>query len=304
MNDDQKKREFKVVIYGLTGTGKTTLCVTAPNPVFLLTERQGFESIRTAAKRLGRPVPPTFLIQTVEHMRAALRALRSPEPLKALCVALIPDAAEAKRVFASLPYQVPGTVVLDGVTEAAKTIADDIDATAPPKAGKDGLPVKSDRYWFVLGERAEQMIRAFRDLPFHVVFLAGEDDREVGEDDQKTRVVGPSLPMRKLAPALGHAANIVGRMRIAEVTELVDGKPVTRHVRYVQLSAPSWIMTKTHEPLSGNERPNLSSWFARLEGALDPESATPVIPEAPKTEAPKTETQKTETTTTEEVAHV
>lgn len=279
--NEQRAREFKVAVYGVTGAGKTTLCVSAPKPVFLLTERQGFESVRTAAKRRGVPVPPVFLIQTAESMRVALRALRSPDPMKALCSGLISDQSDAKRVWELQPYERPESVVVDGITEAIKVIADDIDATAPPRPGKDGLPVKSERYWSVLGERGEQLIRAFRDLPYHVIFTALEDDRETGDGDEKTRTIGPAFPMRRFAGALGQAVNIVGRMRIAERT-VPDGtgKPQIQLSRYIQLAGPSWVMTKGFEPLCDYERPDLSSWFDRLDGAIDTTDASTIAMEA------------------------
>lgn len=256
------ERQLKALVYGAPGTGKTTLGVTAPDPVILLTERHGWASVEDAALRLGRPVPPTVWCDSAEKLGAAIRALRSHDPLVALCEAFADSPEEALEAIAVLPYKRPKTVVLDSVTEAARYVADHVDREAPPKIGKDGLPTRSERAWGVVGERCERMIRAFRDLDYSVLFLALLDDREVGEGDERSRLVQPLMTPRKLASVLSASVNAAGVM-VAREQPAMNGQQV-QVKRWVQFATPSWTMTKLYRPLRDREVANFSDWVTRI----------------------------------------
>lgn len=260
LRDKDHARLLKALVYGKSGSGKTHLGVTAPDPVVLLSERQGFETIRDAAARLGRPLPPTFWVRSVDDLREALRILgTSKAPLEHMQQ----HFGSADEQDEPLPYATPQTVVLDSMTDIAQLVSDDIDRIAPPRKGKDGLPVKAERYWGVLGDRMHGLIRAFRDLPYHVLFLALLDDRTVGEGEEAARQVGPMMPMRKMPAMLESAVNAVGVASVKQVP--VKGQDVELQ-HGVTFAAPDWIMTKPLRPLRDREVADFGDWVQRWGG--------------------------------------
>lgn len=290
LNEEKNEEWVKALVYGKSGTGKTTLGCTAPKPVFLLSERQGWDSIRKASRALRIPTPPTFLLQTSKDLNDAVRALNSARPMETLVKILVwneeertaaaeqrkPDkdkaARTAEKMIAALPYLDPLTIVPDSITDMFRLESDAIDEISPPKVGKDGLPVKAERYWSALRERCERLVRRFRDLPFHVLYLALLDDRTVGEDDQKTRQVGPDAPMRALPGAIMQCTNMVGIMSVnvklqAPTKENREPQAMIRH--WVRFTGPDWMMTKPNRPLRDVEVPNFSAWIHTLK-TVDP----------------------------------
>ena len=77
--DDSPEEEFwKIAICGKPGTGKTSLGVSAPDPLILLSERQGLPHVKQAAARQGKKVPPTLYMQRITDFKAVLKALNAP----------------------------------------------------------------------------------------------------------------------------------------------------------------------------------------------------------------------------------
>lgn len=315
MNQAPRGAQLKALVYGKTGTGKTQLGVTFPKPVFLQSEQQGFASVADAAQRTGLPMPPVLQVSRLDHVRCYLKALQSgsAEPIAdALRLATAPliaaksvTDAELEAAIRLLPYARPESVVLDSVTDFARMIAEEIDLESPPRMAKDGLPQKSDRYWQVLRERCERMIRAFRDLPYHVLFLAELDDREIGEGDEKSREVRPAMPMNALPRALEHAVNVVGIAHFTVKTEVKDGTPHYEREWGVRFAAPGWMHSKVMRPLDDVEPPDFRVWWAKLGPVLAQvgqplapapvpppatEPAPPPAPEAPPATEPVGET--------------
>jgi hypothetical protein len=161
-------------------------------------------------------------------------------------------------------------VVLDSLTDACDLVSQEIREQSPPKMGKDGLPVDSERYWNVLADRASKLIRAFRDLPLNVVFLCLLDER-VNKDDQGvelSRWVGPQLPMRKMPNVVQAAVNVVGvtYRRRAKVA----AKSGTRAMEYgIATSGPDWMQLKPFPPLREYEVTDFASWCKRIHGIDD-----------------------------------
>jgi hypothetical protein len=287
MNQEADSDKVNILVYGRSGTGKTTLGVTAPKPIIFASERQAWDAIQDAARRMGIDTPPTFFISTKHDLVSAVRALYAKNPMEVLVRTLTTNAekraarqekrevnqeqieADIADTLAAMPYTNFETVVLDSITDYFRLIAEDIDEQAPPKIGKDGLPSKAERYWQVLRERSERMIRQFRDTPFNVLYLALLDDRMVGEDDQKTRQVGPDCPMRALPNALMASVNMVG---IASVQLKMRKEQDALLKHWVRFAAPDWMMTKPKRPLRDVEVPNVSDWVKRLRepGKVEP----------------------------------
>jgi len=269
LNDTPEEAYTKLTLYGKSGSGKTTLGVTAPDPFILLSERQGFKSVKDAARRLGNPLPPTVWVQTLDDLRHILFALQSDAeaPIATALKRTLGTSDEVAKMIASLPYQKPKTIVLDSMTEMFLLVSDDIDRISGKKVGRDGLETKAERYWGVLRERSEKLIRAFRDLPYHVLFLALLDDRTIGEGDQMARVVAPAAPMKALPMALAAAVNAVGIVGVAQEPkkDAETGEIIYDLRRWVRFAGPDWMMTKPLRPLADVEVPDVTSWIRRIE---------------------------------------
>lgn len=300
LNDTQPQRFWKFLIYADSGSGKTHLGVSAPDPVILLGERQGFETVRDAAKRFKKPMPPTFWIQKKQDLIDAMRILATDAvPVAGLIKHFAPDEETAKRQIAALPYTAPKTVVFDSMTEFANQIFDSLTEEAPPKMAKDGLPDISMRYWGAYKERVSRFIRAARDLPYHCVFLALKDDKEVGDGDEKSRVICPMMLGRATPAMLEGATNAVGTINITRkyVTKKKGDEEVRQQklIRSVQFTGPSFMHTKPLAPLEDTEVPSIEDWIKRL-NAQGEEEQSPATKTKKNTTTKKTsKTEKKET---------
>lgn len=287
---------LKALVYGKPGTGKTTLGITAPKPLICLTERQAFTHVKHAIARSGnRPVGVLF-IQEIGDLALVARALHqgtgNPAARAKDFVIRRNDGTE---LFRSAEW--PETVVIDSVTDAMRLLEDDINRVSPPKIGKDNLPVQAERYWQVLKDRAMKMIRLFRDVDFHVLFLCLEDDKTNGEGDEAERRVGPSLPMRALPDALSAAVNMVGVT--GRTIKRVEGQADADIVWGVRTVGPGFYLLKPYRPLADVEVPDFSSWVTRVRGAIaNPEAEREETEKKKAKRAAKAETLSEPTTTT------
>jgi hypothetical protein len=269
LNAQQPERNLNFLIYGATGSGKTALGVSAPQPLILLSERQGYETVRDHSARLGVPMPPTFWIQNRSDLATAMQVLQSEhnEPILKLIDKLAPGMTPAMldSVRATLPYVKPRTVVFDSLTDIMQLVWDGIVEQSPLKPAKDGLPDTTMRHWGAMATRARSFLRMARDLPYHVVMLALLDDREI----EGERHVGPSLPMRSLPALAGAACNAIGVARVTVKRE--QGKETTL-LHSVQFAGPDNMITKPLRPLRDVETANVSDWITRCE---------PIVAESP-----------------------
>lgn len=269
---------WKIALAGPGGTGKTSMGVSAPKPLILLSERQGMPSIRLAAKRMGRPLPPVLLVESVDDYTDAFRALQGPKdkPFKIM---------QGDTVVLELPVeQWPETVVVDSLTDACDVLREDLRVQSPPRRGRDGLPVDAQRLWGVLIDRTTLLIKRFRDLPMHVIFLCLISDKTKLDDDGNTieRVVTPKLATKDLANTLCAAVNVM-----AYTYRTVDKR---KEAVYGSMTiGPEGVMTKPCEPLRGREVADLSSWIERLNGNLVDVPSMPLPPESMEVQEEKPE---------------
>lgn len=261
----------KALIYGPPGTGKTNFGVSGPKPLLLLSEKQAVINARDAARRMKRPMPLCLVMESLDDYRHVLRALNGD---KAKPFVVMDDAGNV--VLQSTEW--PETVVLDSITDVADTVSKEIREQSPQKLGKDGLPVDSERYWNVLSDRTAKLIRAFRDLPMHVVFLALLTDKEIGEEGDKQRVIVPKMPMRALPDVLAAAVNVVGvtyRKRATVADPVTKARPMTYGIA---TTGPDCMMLKPYPPLRDTEVTDFTSWVARING-IDDGSVAPPAPD-------------------------
>lgn len=294
---DQTEDEawLSALVYGKSGSGKTTLGVSAPRPLHLLSERQGMLAIRQAAARLGVAVPPVIFMETLDDCRAVLRALRGPKTEPFRTFEYIRDAdGNAKRdhlghaereITFELPVEAwPETVVVDSMSDVMRLVEEEIRRQSPPKMGKDGLPVDSERYWNVLGDRCKNVIFGLRDAPVHKLFLCQEDDREVGEGEDKRRSIQPAMPMRKLPAVLSGAVNLTAYAYRREVRPDPEaGKKKEIQISYgVMTVGPEYLLLKPCRPLRNHEVADFGLWVQAIRGAL--KTPLPTAP-APSSES-------------------
>jgi hypothetical protein len=252
-----------IVVYGPGGVGKTTLGVTSSDPLFFLSQASARGSVIEAAESLGKKTPPMFLLEEMKDLVEALRACHSPNPAQYMArYSFNSDKDRESKVKAylkTLPSQRPQTIVWDNMTDFCRIIAEAIDKASPPKIGKDGLPTRNEKYWQVLRERCERFIRQLSEVPYHVLFLAQMDDRVIGDsEDQRTRKVGPDLPVRSLASVLASVSNAVGRLRTFTEVDQDEEKLLFRTVCF---SGPDWVLTKKFGGLYDYEVPNVAHWI-------------------------------------------
>lgn len=279
IDDLAEEAYWKIAITGPGGTGKTTLGVSAPKPLIVLSERQGLPSIKQAAKRLGVPVPPVVYVDDAEDYRGVLRALHGPKDKPFVIV----DPATGEVIIELPAEEWPQTVVVDSLTDACDVLRRELDAQSPNRKGRDGLPVMARGKWGVWTDRCMALIKGFRDLPMNVVFLCLISDRTKEDDDGNIieRIVQPKLATHGMGPQLCAAVNIMGYTR----RKMEGDTPV-----YAVLTiAPEWMLSKPCEPLQQWEVPNLTSWIERLNGNLTVMPDFPDMsdePMSPKKEEP------------------
>lgn len=271
-----EEKYVNAAFYGKSGTGKTSIGVTAPKPLILLSERQGIVHVKQAAKRLGKPVPPVAFMQSFNDYRNVLNALRGDkaQPFRVYQQRTTEKGVERDCVFELEEW--PETVVVDSLTDCGRLCVEEIRRQSPPQKGKDGLPTDSQRFWNVLGDRMKNLILGFRDAPVHSVFLALADDREVGEDDDKHRQCSPDLPMRRLADVLSSAVNAIGYTYRKTVRE--PNKTTARIVYGVMTTGPEYMTLKPYRPLRDIELPDFSHWVNVINGSIAPDAVAAPAP--------------------------
>ena len=282
---NEEQTYVKALIYGDPGTGKTNFGVSAPNPLILLSERQALANVREAAKRMGKPVPNALYMSSLEDYREILFALKASGPGQML------EIKENGKVILSMPY--PDSVILDSATDVGELVKADIERISPPQVGKDGLPNWTMRHWGNLGAKMQNLIVQFRNLPAHVVFLCLKVDNEVGEGSEKSRVIGPALPMKKLSGTLAAAVNVIGithRKTVKVASKEEGGEDSEKRVYEVHTTGPDFAVTKPYRPLLDVEEPDFASWVTRVRDnmKMSDEEALSILKDEPAKASNKT----------------
>lgn len=145
----------KILVYGPSGVGKTSLGGTMAlrEKTIILSAESGLLSLRNLRDEKGNPPSIDFVqIHNFADMEAAYHHLKN----------------------VSHGY---GGVVIDSLTEIQKVCKDAI----MEQTKKDAMQIAD---WGVLAHKIERMVRAFRDLPMHVLVTALDDaetDKATGE---------------------------------------------------------------------------------------------------------------------------
>lgn len=203
---------LKVLFYGRSGTGKTTIASTFPKKIILVdVQEKGTDSI------IDVEGVDVLQVQNFNDLEMIPWMIKS-------------GAAD---------YQ---TVVIDAISAAQTMLVDEL----LEETGKDQM---TKQLWGHVSGRFQSLILGLRNLQAHVVFIA--HDRTRSNDDEEGDViepeVGPSL-IPSVAKTLTGAVGIIGQTYIAEKV-VQKGAKVKRSLEYrVRLGPHPYYTTKVRNP--------------------------------------------------------
>lgn len=295
LDDAHASTNFNVLIFGPTGSGKSSFGATAPKPLVLLSEAQGRVSVKQRARMVGRPNDPRVIyMERLQDYRDVAAALHGPkdQPFRIRWTeiiekrakrdengAIVRDEKSGRPVIEDVVVQEAGvtefegwwpeTVVLDSLTDAASLLRNEIEKDHPlPKDSKTGMRTFTLQHWGILKDRGIRLIRAFRDVPVHTIFLAQIQTKLIETSDgRKTRIVGPEMPGKSLQVPLVQAVNLAGisERQAPDFDRRASKKgdlPVRWQIRCVGREEEQ---VKPSRPLHDIEVPDFSEWLKRLD---------------------------------------
>jgi phage nucleotide-binding protein len=203
---------MKVLVYGRSGTGKTTFASTFPGPIlFLDIKENGTESVSDVegAERLD--------IESVSDMNEIFDALLADPKL----------------------YK---TVIIDSVTMLEKIVVAEVKAKTKKMTFKE---------WGEVSATLNEIIISFRDLPCHVVFLAQDktktEDAARAEDDLDPEV-GASL-MPSVVKLLNGAVSVIGHTFIRQKEVIINNESKTKMQYRLRIGPSPFYITKIRKPV-------------------------------------------------------
>jgi len=203
--------KVNAVIYGASGSGKTSFAGTAKDAIFASAEG-GLLSIADKA-------PNYVEIKSLQDLKDFYLYLKNqPHNFK--------------------------TVIIDSITEINDIIKLDIEK-------KTGKPM-SIADWGTLGKEIRNILRSFRDLPMHCLFIAQEVTDEKDENGTASKIV-PSLN-GKASTEIAYFMDIVGYIYVAK-----DGSH-----KIITSSNPR-LLTKDRSGKIGNDTaPDFQAWVDKV----------------------------------------
>lgn len=208
---EQVIKFFNFLVYGDPGTGKTTLAGTAQDhketsPVLILDSEGGTASLRGKAIDV---VPIRRILPTKEEPNNSLMGIY-------------------KLLEADPGYY--KTIVIDSLTELQKQDMQDI-MTELVTRRKDLDPdVPSQREWGKSIQHTRNIVRKFRDLPYHVIFTALAASKS---DSEGTMEIFPSFP-GKLAGEVPGFLDVVGYLHTREEKGVIERRLQVQPTRRVK----------------------------------------------------------------------
>jgi hypothetical protein len=183
-------KRLKVLLYGVSGTGKTTMAATFPKPLFLDLEN-GLRSTLRVGSVLRYPADPDKSVKKYEQ---------------------VVDFFNKVATVKNPQFE---TIVIDSLNELQKLLADYLVAkhTKVKRQYGDQLTLadygKTNRDF-------SKVVRSFLNLPYHIVFTAASTSRSPGDDEVQLMPkfvgaqVGPDI--QRMMDMIGycHAKNING----------------------------------------------------------------------------------------------
>lgn len=196
---EQSQRKLKVLSYGLSGTGKSTFAGTA--------------GLMDGLGRVGESRGPGRLLYAWTEANGVLSVQRLGSDCDLLPIKSWTDLQDLLRAFKGVTPDEDGlvhgyhTVALDSLTEMQRLIIDLYKASNKGKKD-EGITLPQ---WGEIIDRTIQMVRAFRDLPLHVIVTALAAETMVDKNaEEKQRLVRPELKGRSLPSELAQFFHVVG----------------------------------------------------------------------------------------------
>lgn len=231
---------IKILVFGDSGAGKTRLASTAPNVCYLLTEPNGMATIRVAN-------PNAVVVQAddanggLDTVREFLRAARS---------------GELKRQTGC------ETIAIDSLLELQRMLRDEI--MRSKRGGTQGARFTLQD-WGILNDKMRSLVRAFRDLPFHVIGITHASAQTNESGDQ--RWVAPMFQGKALPAEIAGYFSCVGYV-YRQVERGEDKTQMKVHQR-VMFQGPETMMIKTLPGLEPIEEPDVKRWIANINKAAE-----------------------------------
>ncbi len=221
-----------MLLYGRSGTGKTTIACTCPSPVLLMDFKdRGTDSVRDV------PGVKVLYVNDWEDIPALYWALKKSNNYK--------------------------TVVLDTISGMQSLAINKVRADN----NKEDTEPLSKREWGEISGIMSQWIMAYRDLPMHVVFTAqdrvkapsaDEEDLE-SEEGQIDPEVGPAV-IPSVAKTVNAAVKVIGNTYIKQFSKEENGKITVKTRWMLRLGPHPYYITKVRSPKS----------FLKPDGIIDP----------------------------------
>jgi hypothetical protein len=225
---------LKVMLYGDSGAGKTWAASTSPSPCYLLTEPNGLPTIRAAN-------PEAIVVQAdeahggIDTVRAFLRAAK--------------DGTLAEQTGFK-------TVVLDSMNELQRMLHDEI-MGAHRGTPQEGTFTLQD--WGELTDKMRSLVRAFRDLPYHVVGITHASVDK--EERTSSRHISPAFQGKALPNEIAGYFSAVGYMYRERKKDEDDNIFIQRRVL---LTGPPTVLCKGLPGLDAVEEPDLTKWLKKM----------------------------------------
>lgn len=247
--DEAKIGWLKVLVYGSSGAGKTSLISTMPDPVLvLLTEKHGDMTI----KRVNPNAKFVFIEDTKLCLCHKGPALACPDGAKdgvklvkaqEVLYGVLNELANKKHPFRS--------VALDSLTDMQQILLLDM------KGGKPGAKVTLPE-WSVLIDRTKDVVTKLRNLNMHVAVICLADEVQ---DNTQRLVYRPALAGKKLPSNLIQYFNLCAFQRKVRDTDSAGGATYES-----VFDAGSEYYTKTHPALEPVETPSIRIWVDKISG--------------------------------------
>lgn len=235
--------KIKAVVYGASGSGKTHFAATAPKPIFASAEAGLLSTIGVSDK-----------IDYVE-------------------IKTMQDLADLRNYLTTKPHKYE-TVVIDSITEINDIIKSSIEAT------KHRDMQLQD--WGTLAKKIKNILREFRDMDMHVIFIAQEAPGEKDAEGNTLKMV-PSLN-GKSATDIAYYMDIVGYAYVDKAGN-----------HQVMTASNARLLTKDRSGKVGNDAPpNFSEWVKRVGEIAVKKEETHIVDPLPTDDLPDKEWGKKE----------
>lgn len=175
-------KRFKVLLYGVAGTGKTTMAATFPKPLFLDLEG-GMLSTRRVGPVLRYPRDPNEDIKTypqVVEFYNAVVAEKNPQ-----FETIVIDSLNELQLLVT-------SYVVGKFRKVTRQYDDQMTLADYGKANRDFAKV----------------VRLFLKLPYHVVFTAASSQKEIG--DEGTVQIAPKFVGKQVGPDVQRMMDMIG----------------------------------------------------------------------------------------------